>query len=137
MGLMACENQGLFLGFRAFQLATDRFSGCFGEESGAFAGEVDVSGFLAVEIHLASHDGVEVIDFDVVFFHDADGRLVVDEIIAHFPPCFSFWHRGVGCEDQSGAGFLKAGHDGIEIGGVFFRRMGQGALDLVAVPLIF
>ena len=65
-------------------------------------------------------EGIKVMDFDVFFFHDPLGDVVVDFGVAYYPAFGSVGDGSGVAPDEVGLGFLEALDELAEIGGVVF-----------------
>ena len=79
-----------------------------GDEGVAFGGEVDIAGFGEIFVVEIFGLGVEIVDGDVVFFHDGDGCCVISFIITCFASGFACGDVCRCGEDEFGVCFFES-----------------------------
>ena len=113
----------------------------FGDDHSQFLrtrpGEVDVAGCCKEPGGKGVCDGIQVIDLDAMFFHDARCHGVVLVVVTHFASRLT-WRHGCGMRpEQFGPGRFELHDELFQVFLVLAQRCGERATHFIATALDF
>ena len=118
-----------------FNLHRDRGAHLLRQFLAADGFEMDVSGFDEELRWEGRGEGVQVIDGNAVPSHDLGSHLIVAEVIPHLTAGLALGDQGSVGKDELRPGLLEALDDGFQIRLILLQCNGEGAIDLIPVPI--